>query len=78
MLLWRRYILFLLTNIGIIIFVSAILKKIKIIFIHKYLRCWKIPKGYISSSFNISDYINIVGITSTQHNTRLAKTKFLE
>ena len=35
-------------NIGIIIFVSVILKKIKVTFIPIYLRCCKIPKGYSS------------------------------
>ena len=59
------YILFLFINIGIIIYVSVILKKIKIIFIHCYLCCCKIPKGYISNSSNISDYVNIAEITST-------------
>ena len=69
---WRRYISFLFINIGIIIFVSVILKKIKIIFIPIYLRCCKIPKGYSSNSSNISDNVNIVEITSTQHYTRIA------
>ena len=44
MLLGKKYILFIFINIGIIIFVSVILRKIKIIFIHNYLRCYKIPK----------------------------------
>ena len=43
-------------NIGIIIFVSVILKKI----------------AYSSNSSNISDNVNIVEITSTQHYTRIA------
>ena len=43
-----------------------------IIFIHIYLRCRKIPKGYSSDSSNIRDYVNIVEATSTQHYTRLA------
>ena len=47
-------------DIGIIIFVSFILKKIKIIFIYIYLSCCKIPKGYRSNSSIISDYVNIV------------------
>ena len=72
MLLWKRYISFLFINIGIIIFVSATLKKIKIIFIRNYLRCSKIPKEYISNSANISDYLSIVEITSTQRYTRFA------
>ena len=59
--------LFLFLNIGIKIFLSVILKKIKNIFIHNYLRCWKIPKEYISNSSNISDYLNIVETTSTLH-----------
>ena len=56
---------------SIITFVSVIWKKIKIIFIHYYLRCCKIPKGYSSSSSNISDYVNIVEIRSTQHHTTI-------
>ena len=64
-LLWRRYISFLFINIDIVIFVSVILKKIQITFIHNHLRYCKIPKGYISNSSNISDYVNIVEITST-------------
>ena len=34
--------------------------------IHNYLRCCKIPKGFISNSFNINinDYVSIVKITS--------------
>ena len=67
-------------GIGIIIFVSVILKKMKIIFIHIYLRCCEIPKGYSSNSSNISDYIIIpisvitsnVEITLTQHYIVLA------
>ena len=71
-LFWRRYILFLLINIGIIIFVSVILRKMKIISVHYYL-CWcKIPKGNSSNSSNISDYVNIVENMSTHHYTRLA------
>ena len=50
-----RLILFLFINIGVIIFVSVILKQIKIIFTHDYLRCCKIPKEYSSNSSNISD-----------------------
>ena len=42
------------------------------LFITIYLRCWKIPKGYSSTSAKSSDYVNIVGITSTQHYTRIA------
>ena len=57
-LFWRRYILYLFINITIIIFVGVILKKIKIIFIHNYLRCCKIPKGY-SSYTSIYIVINI-------------------
>ena len=51
----KKYILFLFINIGIIIFVSVILKKMEIIFSHIYLRCCKIPKEYSSNSSNISD-----------------------
>ena len=48
------------------IFLSVIFKKIPIIFSHNYLRCCKIPKGYISNSSNISDFVNIVEIKLTQ------------
>ena len=65
-------------NVGIIIFVRVISKKIKIIFIHNYLRCCKIPKGYTSNSSNISDYVKIVEITSTQYYTRLAWNRLPE
>ena len=58
---------FLYINIGIIVFVSVILKKLKIIFIPIYLRCCKIPEEYSSNSSNISDNVNIVEIISTQH-----------
>ena len=51
-------------NIGIIIFVSVILKKIKI-FIPIYLRYSKISKAYSSNSSNISDNVNIVEINLT-------------
>ena len=47
------YILYLFINIGIIIFVSFILKKIKMIFIAIYLSCCKIPREYSSNSSNI-------------------------
>ena len=70
--------LFLLINIGIIVFVSVIFKKIKIIAIPIYLRCCKIPKVYSSNSSNINDYVNIVEITSTQHDTTIALNRFLE
>ena len=60
-------ILFLFINIGIVIFVSVILKKTKIIFIPIYLRCSKIPKGYSSNISNISENVNIFEIASTQH-----------
>ena len=72
MLISRRYISFLSIDIGIIIFVSFILKKIKIIFIPIYLRCYKIPKRYISSSSNSSDNVSIVEITLTQYYTGIA------
>ena len=39
-----------------------------------YLHCCKIPKGYISNSSHISDYVNIVEITSTQ--PRFAYNRF--
>ena len=59
---------------------SVILKKICISFSYKYwhignipiyLHCCNIPKGYISNSSKISDYINIVQITATQQYTRI-------
>ena len=68
-LFWRRYISFSFIDIGIIIFVTVILRKIKIIFIYVYLRCSKVPKEYSSS---ICDYFNTFEITSTPHYTRLA------
>ena len=37
------------------------------------MRCCKIPKGYSSNSSNVSDYVDIVEITSTQHYTRLLR-----
>ena len=49
-LLWRRYVLFLVINIGIIISVSVILKKIKFILTPIYLHCCNIPEGYSSNS----------------------------
>ena len=67
MLFWRRYVLFLVVNIGIIISVNVILKKIELIAIPIYLDCCNIPKGYISNSSKISDDVNIVEITATQH-----------
>ena len=48
------------------------IKEEKIIFIHNYLDCCKIPKGYTSSSSSISDYVNLVEMTSTHRYTRLA------
>ena len=74
----KIYILFLFINIGITIFVSLILKKIKVIFIHNYLRCCKIPKGSSSNSSNIRDYVNMVEITLTQYYSRLAENRFPE
>ena len=65
-------------NIGIIIFVSVILKKIKIIFTPIQLRCCKNSQRISSNSSNISDYVNIVEITSTQHYTRIAQNRFPE
>ena len=53
-------------------FITDILKKIKIILIHNYLRCCKFPKGYSSNNSNINDYINIVETKSTQYYTGLA------
>ena len=43
-----------------------------------YLRYCKIPKGYSATSSNITDYVNIVEITSTQHYTRIALNRFPE
>ena len=65
----KKIILFLFRNIGIVIFVSVILKNIKIIVIPIHLRCCEIPKRYSS---NISNYVNIIDITPTQHYTKLA------
>ena len=42
------------------------------IFIPIYFLCCKIPKGYSSNSSNITDNVNIVEITLTQHYTRIA------
>ena len=47
------------------------LKKLKIVFIHIYFR-FKIPKANSSNTSNISDYVNIVEIISTQHYTGLS------
>ena len=78
MLFWRRYVLFLVVDIGIIISVSVILKEIKFIVIPIYLHCCKISKGYSFNSSKISNYFNIVEITATQHYTRIAKNRFPE
>ena len=51
----RRYVLFLVINIGIIISVSVILKKIKLIVLPIYLHCCNIPEGYIQFSEVASD-----------------------
>ena len=48
------------------------------LFIHNYLRCCKIPKGYSSNSSNISHFVNIVEVTSTQHYIRLVQNWFPE
>ena len=64
--------------IGILIFVSVILKKIKFIVIPICLHCCNIPKGYSSNSSKISDYVNIVEITATQHYTRIVQNRFPE
>ena len=48
---------------------------LKINFIHIYLCCFKISKGYSSNSSNISDYITIFEITSIQNYTRLAQNR---
>ena len=48
-LMFEKDILFLIIKIGVMIFVSVILKKMHIIFLHNYLRCFKIPKRYISN-----------------------------
>ena len=52
------------------------LKKLKIVFIHIYFRCFKIPKANSSNTSNISDYVNIVEIISTQHYTGLSENRF--
>ena len=67
----RRYVLFLVINVGIIISASVILKTIKFIVLPIYLHCCNIPEGYSSSSSKISYYVNIVEITATQHYTRI-------
>ena len=41
-----------------------------------YLHCRNIPKGYSSNSSEISDYVNIVEVTLTQHYTRIAYNRF--
>ena len=64
--------------IGIIISVSVILKKIKFIVIPIYLHSCNIPKGHSSNSSKISDYVNVVEITATQHYTRIVKNRFSE
>ena len=60
------------------IFVSVILKKIKIIFILIYLHCCKYSPRYSSNSSNISDYVNIIEFAWTQHYTRIAQNTFPE
>ena len=72
MLFWRRYVLFLIINIGIIISVSVILKEKKFIVIPIYFDCSNIPQRYSSNGSKICDYVNIVEITATQHYTRTA------
>ena len=67
----RRYIIFIIKYWPIIIFVSVILKKIKITLIPIIHVVAKNSKGYSSNSSSISDYNNIVEITSTQHYTRI-------
>ena len=47
-------------------------------FTHNFLCCCKILKGYISNSSNVSDYVNIVEVTSTQHYTRFAQNRLPE
>ena len=63
--------LLLVINIGIIISVNAILKKINFIIIPIYLHSCNIPKGHSSNSSKISDYVNIVEITASQHYTTI-------
>ena len=72
MVLRRRYVFFLVINIGITISAGVILKKIKFIVIPIYLECCNIPKGYRSNSSKISDYVSIVETTATQYYTRIA------
>ena len=60
------------------IFVNVILKMIKVIFIHNYLHCYKIPKGYSFNSSNVSDYLNVIEITSTLHCSRFTQNRFPE
>ena len=51
----RRYVLFFVINVSIIISVSVILKKLKFIVIPIYLHCCNILTGYSSNSSQISD-----------------------
>ena len=59
------------SHTGILISVSVILKKIKFTVIPIDLHCRDIPKEYSSNSSEISDYVNIVEITATQHYARI-------
>ena len=65
-------------NIDIIIFATVIFKKIKIIFTPIQQRCFKNSQRITSNSSSISDYVNIVEITLTQHYTRIAQNRFPE
>ena len=65
-------ILFLCIDISNIIFVSVILKKIKLALLLFICVAASFPTRYSSSSSNISDYVNIIEIAWTQHYTRIA------
>ena len=59
-LFWRRYKI-------VCTYKHLLLKKIKFIVIPIYLHCCNTPKGCSSNSSKVSDYVNIVEITATQH-----------
>ena len=77
-LLWTSYELFLVINIGIITSASVILKKLKFIVIPIYFHWCNIPTRYSSSTSKISDCVNIIGITVTQHYTGKAYNRVTE
>ena len=42
------------------------------------MHCCNIPEGYSSNSSKISDYVNVVEVTTTQHCTRIVYNRFPE